>query len=147
MIRPQEQAGQAIVEFALTASLLFFLLFGIMDGGRIMWSYITVSQAANLTARYATYHGSHSRSPLSTTAYQTPLNCGTHSADALCAFALANATGIDPAVLTVQVTGNTDPGSTVTVTLAYQVAGVLTNFLWAGQTFSFSCPVGMTVQN
>lgn len=151
MIRPQEESGQSIVEFALTASLLFFLLFAIVDGGRIMWSYITVSQAANLTARYATYHGSDSRSPLSTQAYPTPVNCGTHPADALCAFvfAPANATVLDPAKLTVQATWIPDnnPESLVKVTLAYEVVGGLTNFLWAGRTFSFSCPVEMTVQN
>jgi Flp pilus assembly protein TadG len=150
MIRPQEESGQSIVEFALTASLLFFLLFAIMDGGRIMWSYVTVSQAANLTARYATYHGSHSRSRLSTQAYQPPgMNCGTHPGDALCEFVLASATGLDPAKLTVKVAWIPDnnPESLVTVTLAYEVAGGVTNFLWAGRTFSFSCPVTMIVQN
>jgi Flp pilus assembly protein TadG len=45
--------GQAAVEFALVAPLLFALLLGIIQGGIVFHNYITVTDAARAAARKA----------------------------------------------------------------------------------------------
>lgn len=47
------QRSQSIVEFALVAPLLLLLLFGIVDFGRGIYTYITLDQAVNEGARTA----------------------------------------------------------------------------------------------
>lgn len=46
--------GQALVEMALVLPLLFLLLFGVIEMGRIGYAYITVSNAARAGGRVAT---------------------------------------------------------------------------------------------
>jgi Flp pilus assembly protein TadG len=50
------RAGQSMVEFALSFSLILMLMMGIFEVGRAMWSYTTVSYAARQAARYAIVH-------------------------------------------------------------------------------------------
>jgi len=45
------QRGQSLVEFALGAILLFTLVFGIVEMGRLMYSYSVVASAAREGAR------------------------------------------------------------------------------------------------
>jgi hypothetical protein len=45
--------AQALAEFALIAPLLCLLIFGIIDGARMMQSYVTIQGAAREGARYA----------------------------------------------------------------------------------------------
>lgn len=47
-----EQRGQAIVEFALAVPFIFMLIFGIIEFGRLMFSYSVVVSAAREAARY-----------------------------------------------------------------------------------------------
>jgi hypothetical protein len=47
------QGGAAAVEFALVASLLFTLLFGIMEMGRVLFYWNTATEATRLGARLA----------------------------------------------------------------------------------------------
>ena len=47
------QAGAAAVEFALVASLLFTLLFGIMEMSRVLFYWNTATEATRLGARLA----------------------------------------------------------------------------------------------
>ena len=47
------QRSQAIVEFALVAPVLLLLLFGVVDFGRIVYTYVTLNQAVNEGARTA----------------------------------------------------------------------------------------------
>lgn len=47
------QRAQSIVEFSLIAPLLFLTIFGVVDFGRGLYYYITLSQAANEGARVA----------------------------------------------------------------------------------------------
>ncbi len=51
--RKQLQRGAALVEFALISSLLFLLLFGIIEVGLILGDQTQVSQAAREAARSA----------------------------------------------------------------------------------------------
>lgn len=55
--------GQALTEFALVAPLFFLLLFAIIEGGRFILYYETLSNATREGARYAIVHGSNSSCP------------------------------------------------------------------------------------
>jgi Flp pilus assembly protein TadG len=50
-------AGQAIVEFALVATVFFILLFGIIEFSRLMFMYHHVGNVAREGSRYASVHG------------------------------------------------------------------------------------------
>ena len=47
-----DEKGQDLVEFALIASLLFLLIFGILDLSIVIFSYDTIANAAREGARY-----------------------------------------------------------------------------------------------
>ncbi len=47
------ERSQSLVEFALVAPVLLLLLFGIIDFGRVIYTYITINQAVNEGARTA----------------------------------------------------------------------------------------------
>src|SRR5437879_9125995 len=51
--RVRRQRSQAMVEFAIVAPLLLFLIFGIVDFGRVIYVYITLNQAVNEGVRVA----------------------------------------------------------------------------------------------
>lgn len=52
--RPSTWArSQSMVEFALIAPVLLLIAFGIVDLGRLIYTYVTISQAANEGARVA----------------------------------------------------------------------------------------------
>ena len=53
-------AGQALVEFALVAPVFFLILFAIIEGGRFMVYYETLSNAPREGARFAIVNGSNS---------------------------------------------------------------------------------------
>lgn len=59
----RQRRGQALVEFALVAPIFFFLLFGIIEGGRFILYYETLNNATREGARYAIVHGSRSSCP------------------------------------------------------------------------------------
>ena len=54
--RPDGQAGQDIVEFALGAVVFFLIIFGIFDFGRAIYAYSVVASAAREGARYGAVH-------------------------------------------------------------------------------------------
>jgi hypothetical protein len=56
----RRSTGQALVEFALVASLMFFLFFAIIEFGRFILYYHTLNNAVREGARYAIVHGSNS---------------------------------------------------------------------------------------
>lgn len=55
--------GQSLVEFALVAPLFFLLLLAVIEGGRFIAYYETLSNATREGARYAIVHGSNSSCP------------------------------------------------------------------------------------
>jgi hypothetical protein len=61
--RARRSGGQALVEFALVAPLFVLLLFAIIEGGRFIAYYETLSNATREGARYAIVHGSNSSCP------------------------------------------------------------------------------------
>jgi Flp pilus assembly protein TadG len=50
--------GQAMVEFAIVSTIFFSLIFGIIEGGRLLFTFHQVNHAAREGARYAVAHGS-----------------------------------------------------------------------------------------
>jgi len=55
--------GQAAAEFAMIATVLFLLMFGLMTLGSAVYSYNTISSAAREAVRYAAVHSSTSAAP------------------------------------------------------------------------------------
>ena len=51
------EAGNALVEFAITMVVILILLFGIVDVGRALFAYDWVSNAARVGARFAMVRG------------------------------------------------------------------------------------------
>ena len=49
----REGVGQALVEFALAVPILFAIVFGLIDGARLVFAYNTVAQAAREATRLA----------------------------------------------------------------------------------------------
>src|SRR5687767_3574299 len=52
----RHERGQAVVEFALIVPLLALLTMGVVDFGRIFYSYETLANAAREGARYCALH-------------------------------------------------------------------------------------------
>jgi Flp pilus assembly protein TadG len=95
--------GQALVEMALVLPLLFLLLFGVIEMGRIGYAYITVSNAARAGGRTATIGG-------------TDLDINSSIKNA--------AVSLDPASLTITITplqSLRQSGQSVTVQVSYPV--------------------------
>ena len=59
--RADRARGQALVEFVLVAPI--FLIFAVIEGGRFIMYYETLSNATREGARYAIVHGSNSFCP------------------------------------------------------------------------------------
>src|SRR5689334_13096431 len=50
--RVRNRKGQSLVEFALVGVILFMVLMGIMDAGRLLFTYSAVSNAAQEGTRF-----------------------------------------------------------------------------------------------
>jgi Flp pilus assembly protein TadG len=98
-----EHGGQALVEFALAASVFLLLILGTFDVGRGYLAYAVVSNAAREASRYAAAHASESG--FAAAAQQAGANL---------------AVGIDAAALSLAVTTQQLDGLTyITVTGTY----------------------------
>ena len=77
--------GQSLVEFALVLPILLLMLMGIVDAGRLIYTYNTVSNAARQGARIAIVNqsttGTNTCDTASATAY--PIGCAVVSGVAL----------------------------------------------------------------
>ena len=60
LLKRKRQQGQGIVEFALVAPILFIMLFGVMEGGWLLFHNHQVSNAAREGARFAVVNGEES---------------------------------------------------------------------------------------
>jgi len=93
----KRQRGDGLVEFALIVPLLLLLLFAVLDGGRAVYAYHVVANAAREGARFASV----------STRTQTEVR------NAI----LSSAVGLDPARLTVTLSNPT--GTSVKVDVRY----------------------------
>jgi Flp pilus assembly protein TadG len=124
-----------MVEFAISASALLLIMFGILEFGRVMYTYHTVSNAARIGSRWAIVRGSNSCSgpidhcnatssdiqnyvlsvvPMVDASSTTAPGC---SSAGLCVNATWSSSS-DPSV-DCGVTGTNDPGHLVCVTVSY----------------------------
>jgi Flp pilus assembly protein TadG len=131
--------GQAIVEFALTSSLVFFVMFGIVDFARAMHAYDVVASAARLGTRYAIVHGTACPTAPTCTATSTQVQTYVRSAVG----------GLDASNLTVSTTwpvvtgcvGAATPGCPVRVSVTYPFSFVFSLNL----TIAMSASSQMTI--
>lgn len=77
--------GQALVEFALVFPLLLLMVFGIIDAGRLIYTYNTVANAARNGARVAIVNQSTSGTDTCDTTVATayPVGCAISSGTGL----------------------------------------------------------------
>lgn len=103
--RKTRQRGSTTVETGLVLLLLMMLTLGVVELGRAMWTYNTLSHAARAALRYTLVHGS--QSPVTAPQVET--------------VAEANAPGLAAADLNVitSYSPNNQRGSTVTVRVSY----------------------------
>ena len=113
-LRPRR--GQALMEFAIGLMVLLMLVFGIVDLGRAVFAYNTISHCAREGTRYAVVHGSESTLPIGPQANNAQLE----------SWVRRYALGLDASRLTVtsnwvDPTGvvTNGPGATVTVNVRY----------------------------
>ena len=113
--RRNNLAGQAAVEFAMTAVVLFLLTFGIMNFAMAIYAYNLVSYAAREGSRYAAVRGSSSPAPV--------------AASDVTSFVRGETSGLNPTNMTITTSWLPDnnPGSFVQVEVQY--------------TFSFLMPL------
>jgi hypothetical protein len=99
--------GQALVEFALVLPLLLLLIFGIVDAGRLIYTYNTVSNSARNAARVAVVNQSTSGTDTCDTTAATawPVGCAIQSGISL---------GILPADVVVTYRDSADAGDCTT---------------------------------
>ena len=118
-------AGTAAVEFALVLPVLLLVTLGIIEGGRTFLALHALEKVAGDGVRYASVRGSESQSPVT----QAQVD----------AFVKSRAAGLVAAELAVNLVwpdGNNDPGSRVTVQVAYDHEPLFGDFVgW--QTFHF----------
>jgi Flp pilus assembly protein TadG len=124
------QRGQVVVEFTLAASVMFLLVFGIIDFTRALFAYDQVTYAARIGARYAIVRGT---SCTVTGCPATPATIKT--------YVFSKVTGLDTTKMTVVPTWTTGPGCT---DAAYQgpLCNVAVNVTY---TFPFILGYGRTI--
>jgi Flp pilus assembly protein TadG len=122
------ERGSGIVEFAIAASALLFVIFGVVEFGRALYLYHTVSNAARLGSRWAEVRGADCSAPLdhcnaSGSDIQTYIQSVVPAAVDSNTFQVTAAwsTSTDPNVdcSTSTPLGNNAPGHLVCVTVAY----------------------------
>jgi Flp pilus assembly protein TadG len=138
----RRQEGQALVEYALTALVLITAVIFLLDGGRILWNWVTVSEAARAGARYAITHGAYADAP------QGPGNDGAvRAAIAGWGFGLDRDTLLSGDSIQVTWQGNSNhPGQSVTVEIAYPVRP-LTALFWGGAPVTLRAGSTMEIEN
>ena len=101
--------GSALVEGAMTMTVLLMMLFGILEFGRAVWIYNSLANVSREAARYAMVHGESSKAPATT--------------DDVAKIAKYYAVGMDSSQLNVAVAWlpNNKAGSDVKVTISYPV--------------------------
>jgi Flp pilus assembly protein TadG len=50
---PRTVAGQAVVEFALVSGIFLFTVFGLVEGGRLIYGYVALAYGVQEGGRYA----------------------------------------------------------------------------------------------
>src|SRR3954453_16397774 len=59
MRRLGDEHGGTLVEFAMVATIVLTVIFGLLETGRLVFTYVTIAHAARTGARYAIVHGAN----------------------------------------------------------------------------------------
>ena len=121
----RDNRGQTLVEFGVCALLAVLMLLAVVEFGRMVLAYTTISNAARIGLRYAMVHGSDNST--TTTQIQTVVNN------------YLTAAAIDTSTATVTTTypgysgagcasGSTNPGCPVKVSVSYPYQTMVTYF-------------------
>ena len=116
--RRRGSRGATLIEFALCAFLLVILLLSVVEMGRMILVYTTVTNAARAGARYAIVHGSTRTG----TGVDGPSGPGNNPAEVVLAvknFASAGALDVTRLNITVTYPTGNDIGDPVDVTVVY----------------------------
>jgi Flp pilus assembly protein TadG len=105
--RKNQQSGNGLVEGALVFLVLFVMIFGIMDFGRMIWTFTLLSHGAREATRYAMVHGTASGHTASVSQIQGIVT------SRMVALSSSSVTS------TVTFTPDQNPGSTVKVAVSY----------------------------
>jgi Flp pilus assembly protein TadG len=116
----EAEDGQTLVEAALSMSLMLTMLFGIMTGGWMLYTYHYLSYAARVGARYAVVRGSSCDNSSGMP------DCPNVTSDQVQTFVKSvHYAGIDSTLLTITATwpnGTDNAGDPVQVTARYPFA-------------------------
>jgi Flp pilus assembly protein TadG len=137
MKRLRSERGASVVEMAAVATVLLTVLFGVIEVGRLILTYVTIAQAARAGARYAVVHGALRTG----TGVNGPSGAGNDPAQVVTVVTnITSAAGLTTGgILTPIVTypnGSNTVGSVVTVTVRYPYTPTLVWFLPLAVTLS-----------
>ena len=141
IIRGREK-GQAMVEFSMLGIVLFIMVFGMIDAGRAVWNYNTLSHATREGTRYAIVHGADSSNPSGPdSANFTPPSDDVMVRQTIEKFG----SGLDPDRLTVTsewLDGSNERGNSIKVTSSYDYQPMFNFF----GTLSFTLTSSSTME-
>ena len=139
------EKGQAMVEFSLLGIVLFIMVFGMIDAGRAVWNYNTLSHATREGTRYAIVHGADSSNPSG----PDSVNFTPPSDDVMVRQTIEKyGSGLDPDRLTVAaewLDGSNERGNSIKVTSSYDYEPMF-NFFGA-LSFTLSSSSTMEITN
>ncbi|MBI2952976.1 MAG: pilus assembly protein [Chloroflexi bacterium] len=140
------EKGQAVVEFALAAGVLFMLMIGSIDIGRAIWNYDTLAEAVREGARFAAINGYNSSTPTGPP-NSTNYTAGPPGQDSGVTSVVRNyAFGMAPASISVFASwpsGDNLIGSSVVITASYSFQPLTT--LVVGRPFTLTAASARTI--
>lgn len=141
--RRRRERGQALTEFAVVGLVFFLLVFGMIDVGRAVWNYNTLSQATREGGRYAIVHGEFSDDPSGPgSPYFTAPDSDSKVTETVERFA----SGLDPARLAVSaewLDGDNSFDNRVKVKSEYTYQPIFS--FWGGLSFTMSSSTTMKI--
>lgn len=139
------ERGQSLVEFSIIGIAFFIMVFGMIDAGRAVWNYNTLSHATREGTRYAIVHGADSSNPSGPDSE----NFTPPSDDVMVRETIEKyGSGLDPGRLTVTsewLDGSNARGNNVKVTSSYEYEPMF-NFFGA-LSFTLSSSSTMQITN
>jgi Flp pilus assembly protein TadG len=110
------EQGGTLIEFSVALLLVFTVLFGVFETGRLLFTFATLAEAARAGVRYAIVHGADRTG----SGVNGPSSPSDYSQVTLVVQNLASAAGLSLAAPTVTYGANPPvPGTSVTVTVSY----------------------------
>ena len=124
------QRGQSMVELAMLLPILLLILLGIIDLGRVFNAYIVITNAAREGVRYGSLY------PSDTSGIRARV------------IAEAQGSGIPLSSGNIQVSAETTPGDskTVTVTFPFSAVSTLISTFWGGGDLQLQSRAVMVIQ-